>query len=224
MKKADLPNLKKREENRPQKGSFLQEDPSREQDHELVRRAQAGENTAVTELYGKYYSRVFSYLYRFTGNRAMTEDLVQETFIRAVQHLPRYRPTGSVAGWIYRIAGNLALNSIRKAKTARELSLEEELETAEGETFQRSDTIASSNPGPSQQAQADEAGDAVQQALLKIAPAYRQAVILCDIQGYAYKEAADLLSCSINTVASRLARGRSQLASLLGYLRQEEGR
>ena len=190
-------------------------------DHELVRLAQTGNQQAVTDLYVRFKSRVFNYLYRFTGNRAATEDLTQETFIRVYRALPRYRPTGSVAGWIYRIAGNLALNGIRHSKTLKEVSLQDEFETDEGETYERGSTLASEDLGPEELAEASETGLAIQRALTKVSPVYRQVVILCDIEDHAYKEAAQILRISINTVASRLARGRTQMAKELGYLKKE---
>ena len=190
-------------------------------DQQLVRWAQKGDQRAFTELYARYRRKIFSYLYRFTGNRAAAEDLTQETFLRVVRSLHRYRPTGSVGGWIYRIAGNLALNALRDRPKIEEISLDEPLELDE-DSVDRLSAIPSADPQPDEQAASREKEMVIQQALKKIPPVYREVVILCDIEGYAYQEAADLLDCSINTVASRLSRGRSQLAGLLGYLRKEE--
>ena len=102
--------------------SEINSEPS---DQELVRCAQGGDQQAMTALYERYRRKVLNYLYRFTGNRATSEELTQETFLRIVQHIKSYRPTGSVGGWIYRIAGNLAMNTLRDRPRTREISLDE---------------------------------------------------------------------------------------------------
>ena len=195
--------------------------PSGESDRELIRRAQGGDQQAFADLYGRYRRKVLNYLYRFTGNRSVSEDLTQETFLKISRNLDRYQPTGSVAGWIYKIAGNLALNALRDRPASREISLDEPLELEEG-TVSRMETLAGSDPRPDEEAVRAEQERVVQQALMKISPPYRKALILCDIEGYPYRIAAQILDCSINTIASRVARGRIQLADLLGYLRGEK--
>ncbi len=190
-------------------------------DQELIAWAQTGDPKGLAALYEKYRRPILNYLYRFTGNQAAAEDLAQETFLRVVRHLGSYRPTGSAAGWIYRIAKNLALNRIRDQRNHAELSMDEPITNDEGEEQSREELIPQEAPDPEQKAEQSEIETTVQASLLKVAPPYREALILCDIQGYPYKEAAEILHCSINTVASRLARGRARLAALLGYLRKE---
>ena len=189
-------------------------------DELLIRLAQRGDPEAVSELYTRYRRRLLNYLYRLTGDRALAEDLTQETFLRVVRHLPSYRPTGSVGGWIFRIAKNLALNSFRDRKALREVPLEEP-ETDSNEGAMKEEKIPHSGPGPDQQAGSRETEKQIQLALMKLPPVFREALILCDIQGHAYKDAAEVLECSINTVASRLARARSKMAELLDYLKKE---
>ena len=190
-------------------------------DSDLIRRAQEGDQQALQALYQRYWRRILNYLYRFTGNRSMAEDLTQDTFFQVVRYLPRYRPIGSVGGWIYRIARNVALHSIRHRALIKEVSLDEPLELEEG-SVNRADVVPSTDPKPDEAVGKLEIAELVQQTLLKVAPVYREVLILCDIEGYSYQSAADLLHCPINTIASRLARGRAQLAELLGYLRKEK--
>ena len=194
--------------------------PMQQPDEQLIRLAQKGDSEAVSELYTRYRRKLLNYLYRLTGDRALAEDLTQETFLRVVRHLPSYRPTGSVAGWIFRIGKNLALNSFRDRKGHNEVPLEEpENEMEEG--AMKEIKIPHSGPGPDQQAGSRETEREIQQALLKLPTVFRETLIICDIQGHPYKEAAELLECSINTIASRLARARSKMAELLGYLKKE---
>ena len=190
-------------------------------DQDLIAQAQRADPQAMTVLYLRYRVRILNYLVRFTGNRMVAEDLVQETFLRVVRHIASYQPTGSAAGWIYRIAKNLALNHLRDRKSDPELSLDEPVLYGQEEALDRSEAIPGPDPGPGEEASRGEIADTVQQALLQIAAPYREALILCDIQECPYREAAEILRCSINTVASRLARGRTQLARLLGYLKEE---
>jgi RNA polymerase sigma-70 factor (ECF subfamily) len=189
-------------------------------DQELIAKAQRGNQEAMTTLYIRYRRKVLNYLYRFTGNRSTAEELMQETFVRVVQNIHRYKPTGSAAGWIYRIAGNLALNAMRDHPLGRELSLDEPL-TLEEDAVDRGEAIPGFGPKPGEEAVRTEREQAVQGGLLKLSPLHREVVILCDIQGFSYREAAQVLKCPVNTIASRLARGRAELAGLLGYLKKE---
>ena len=191
-----------------------------ETDQALIAKAQRGSQEAMTTLYIRYRRKVLNYLYRFIGNRSTAEELTQETFVRVVQNIHRYRPTGSAAGWIYRIAGNLAMNAMRDHPTTRELSLDEPV-TLEEDTVERSEAIPGFGPKPDEEAVRMEREEAVQRCLMKLSSMHREVVILCDIQGCSYREAADLLKCPINTVASRLARARAELAELLGYLKKD---
>lgn len=195
-------------------------DPMQQPDEELMRLAQRGDAEAVSALYSRYRIKLLNTLYRLTGDRATAEDLTQETFLRVVRYLPKYRPTGSVGGWIFRIAKNLALNSFRDRKAQREVPLEEP-ETDSDEGAMKEIKIPHSGPGPDREAASRETERQIQQALLQLPPVFREALILCDIQGHAYKEAAEMLECSINTIASRLARARSKMAELLGYLKKD---
>ena len=194
--------------------------PMQQPDEQLMRLAQRGDAEAVSALYTRYRRKLLNYLYRLTGDRATAEDLTQETFLRVVRHLPSYRPTGSVGGWIFRIAKNLALNSFRDRKAQKEVPLEEP-ETDSGEGEMKESKIPHSGPGPDREAGSRETERQIQQALLQLPPVFRETLILCDIQGHAYKEAAQMLECSINTIASRLARARSKMAELLGYLKKD---
>lgn len=189
-------------------------------DSDLIRLAQEGQTQALETLCQRYWRRILNYLYRFTGNRTMAEDLTQETFFRVVKYLPTYRPIGSVGGWIYRIARNVGLHAVRDNAGARVVSLDEPLDVGE-DTVDRGEAIPGPGPKPDEAAARSETEALVQQALLKVSPTYREVLILCDIEGCSYQSAADLVGCPINTVASRLARGRAQLAEVLGYLRKE---
>lgn len=195
-----------------------------ESDHRLVQRAQRGDPDAVPLLYVRYRRKILNYLYRYTGDRSAAEELTQETFLRVVQHLHRYRPTGSVAGWIYRIASNLGSHTLRHRRQSRTISLDEPVVLDGEEAVDRAEAIPGSSSRPDEEAVQTEREVAVQRQLQHLPPQYLRAVILCDIEGYSYRETAEMLQCPINTVASRLARGRALLAKSLGYLKDEGDR
>ena len=196
-------------------------DSTGKSDRDLLLRAQRGDQRAFAQFYERYWRKVLNYLYRFTGNRATAEELTQETFLRVVRSIRNYRPTGSAGGWIYRIARNLGLNAIRDSKAAVEFSLDEPIALEEDEV-DRQEITPSRGPKPDEEALRREREEAIQRCLLKIAPHHREVLILCDIESRSYQEAAQMLRCPINTVASRLSRARAQMAQLLGYLKEEK--
>ncbi len=188
-------------------------------DEDLLRQAQRGNQKAFAEFYERYWRKVLNTLYRFTGNRAAAEDLTQEAFLRVARNIRNYRPTGSAGGWIYQIARNLGLNAIRDSKAAREFSLDEPI-TLEEDEVDRQEITPGRGPKPDEEALRREREEAIQRCLLKIAPHHREVLILCDIESCSYREAARMLHCTINTVASRLSRARAQMARFLGYLKE----
>lgn len=190
-------------------------------DQALVARAQAGNQQALATLYVRYRRKILNYAYRFVGDREMAEELTQETFVKVVEHLPRYRPTGSVAGWIYRIAHTTALHTLRDRRTHRAVSLDEPVALEDGAAVDRAEAIPNQGPKPDEEAAAKERERAVQRQLERLPTPYLQAVILCDLEGYSYRQASEMLRCPINTVASRVARGRALLATRLGFLHEE---
>lgn len=151
--------------------------------------------------------RVYRLAYRLTGNRADAEDLTQEVFVRVFRSLHSYRP-GTFAGWLHRITTNLFLDGQRRKKRIRFDAL--------GPAAER---IAASNDAgsPERRYEHDNLDRDIQEALDGLKPQYRAAVVLCDIEGLAYDEIAEVLGISMGTVRSRIHRGRAQLRSTLAH-------
>lgn len=190
-------------------------------DEEFLWRAKRGDEESFSRFHERHRRKVLNYLYRFTGNRAGAEDLTQETFLRAARGLAHYRPAGSAAGWLYRIARNVGLNSVRDSKNARgEFSLDEPIQAEEGE-MDRQEILPGREALPDEEALRREREEQIQRGLLKVPPLHREVLILCDMERRSYGEAAKMLGCPINTVASRLSRARAQLARVLGYLKED---
>ncbi len=160
------------------------------------------------EIVRDHSARVYRLAYRLTGNAHDAEDLTQDVFIRVFRSLHRFQP-GTFEGWLHRITTNLFLDGARRRQKIRFDGL------AEGSD----DRLASSWPNPSQQLDDADLDHDVAAALAALAPTFRAAVVLCDIEGLTYEEIAEVLDLKIGTVRSRIHRGRAQLREALAHRR-----
>jgi RNA polymerase sigma factor (sigma-70 family) len=155
-----------------------------------------------------YSARVYRLAYRLTGNSHDAEDLTQEVFVRVFRSLSGYTP-GTFEGWLHRITTNLFLDMARRRQRIRFEGLGEETAARLGDT----------GPSPAEAFDDRHLDDDIQAALKALAPEYRAAVILCDIEGLSYEEIADALGIKLGTVRSRIHRGRAQLRAALEHRR-----
>jgi RNA polymerase sigma-70 factor (ECF subfamily) len=149
--------------------------------------------------------RVYRLAYRLTGNRYDAEDLTQDAFIRVFRSLEGFQP-GTFEGWLHRITTNLFLDSVRRKARIRFDALPDDAER-----------IAGPGRTPEQAYTDDRLDDDVQAALDALAPEFRVAVVLCDIEGLSYEEIATTLGIKLGTVRSRIHRGRVQLREALAH-------
>ncbi|NBM17225.1 RNA polymerase sigma factor SigE [Streptomyces sp. GC420] len=158
------------------------------------------------EIVSAHSARVYRLAYRLTGNQHDAEDLTQEVFVRVFRSLSTYTP-GTFEGWLHRITTNLFLDMVRRRQRIRFDALGDDA----------AERLPSREPSP-QQAFHDTHFDAdVQQALDTLAPEFRAAVVLCDIEGLSYEEIAATLGVKLGTVRSRIHRGRSHLRKALQH-------
>ncbi len=158
------------------------------------------------EVVRTHSARVYRLAYRLTGDRHDAEDLTQEVFVRVFRSLSSYTP-GTFEGWLHRITTNLFLDSVRRKAKIR----------FEGLAEDAADRLAGREPTPAQ-AYFDNHLDAdIERALAELAPEFRAAVVLCDIEGLSYEEIAATLGVKLGTVRSRIHRGRSQLRAALAH-------
>jgi RNA polymerase sigma factor (sigma-70 family) len=156
------------------------------------------------EIVRAHSSRVYRLAYRLAGNQHDAEDITQDVFIRVFRSLENYTP-GTFEGWLHRITTNLFLDLVRRRARIRFDALPDDT----------GDRLAGSAPTP-EQAYDDTHLDAdVQAALAALAPDFRAAVVLCDIEGLSYEEIAATLGIKLGTVRSRIHRGRAQLRAAL---------
>lgn len=155
------------------------------------------------ELVAEHADRVYRLAYRLSGNQHDAEDLTQETFIRVFRSLNSYKP-GTFEGWLHRITTNLFLDMARRRAKIRMEALDTGYERFEGD-------------GPDPQQEFDAAGltPDLQQALDALAPEFRAAVVLCDIEGLSYEEIAATMGVKMGTVRSRIHRGRQGIREFL---------
>ena len=169
-----------------------------------TRTAQAWTPPTWEEIVSTHSGRVYRLAYRLTGNQHDAEDLTQEVFVRVFRSLSTYTP-GTFEGWLHRITTNLFLDMVRRKQRIRFDALGDDA----------AERLPSREPSP-QQVFNDTHFDAdVQQALDTLAPEFRAAVVLCDIEGLSYEEIAATLGVKLGTVRCRIHRGRSQLRKAL---------
>jgi RNA polymerase sigma-70 factor (ECF subfamily) len=164
------------------------------------------------ELVREHADRVYRLAYRLSGNQHDAEDLTQETFIRVFRSLSNYRP-GTFEGWLHRITTNLFLDMVRRRAKIRMEALPEDAERVPG-----------SAPDPGRVYDDAHLDPDLQAALDALAPEFRAAVVLCDIEGLSYEEIAATLGVKLGTVRSRIHRGRQAIRDHLAQAGHTSGR
>lgn len=171
----------------------------------------AGDAAAFDTLIDRYSPDIFAMLYRLTENAEEASDLTQETFLRALRSIGTFRGEAEIKTWLFRIAINESRNRFRwwkRRKRELTISIDSTLGNSEMTVAQ---TLADDSQNPEESALAAEREYALKAALLDIPDVYREAIVLCDIEGLSYEETATALDINIGTVKSRLSRGREEL-------------
>lgn len=190
------------------------------EDRHLIERARDGDEPAFAELVRRFERPVFSLVYRLVRHREIAEDLAQEAFVKVYQNLDRFDSKYKVSSWLFKIAHNHTIDHLRRRRL-NTLSIEGSpyADHAEGEERSRL-TLASEDETPEAELESRELGDAIEQAIGRLRPQYRTAVILRHIEGRAYEEIADAMDLPLGTVKTYLHRARAELQEVLGYLRE----
>ena len=179
---------------------------------QFLERLRRGEAAAFERLVAERTSDVYALLYRLTSDAEESRDLTQETFLRAFQNINRFRGDADLKTWIYRIAINQARNRWRWwRRRRRDVTVSLDDSHGSGEQPLSASLRNEDAPDPEQEALAREREGQLREALLELRSAYREAVILRDVEGFSYEEIATTLEISIGTVKSRLSRGRLAL-------------
>ncbi len=188
-------------------------------DREVVALAKAGREAAYRELLRRYERPVFSLIYRMVRDRALAEDLAQETFIKVLNALESYRPEYKFSSWIFKIANNAAIDHLRRRELDT-LSLDgaPDARTAD-EVEATALQAADRGESPLAELEAREMGSAIEQAIARLRPEYRTAILLRHVEGRAYEEIAEIMDLPLGTVKTYIHRARLELRDYLADLR-----
>jgi RNA polymerase sigma-70 factor (ECF subfamily) len=185
-------------------------------DRELVLLCQQGSRPhreAFAELIRRYQAYVDKVLYHLAPNWPDRQDLAQEVWIRAYRNLKHLQEPAKFRSWLGRIATNLVYDELRKRRRQQQpLSLDASISTQESEMEWE---LPSSSPSPHDHLATCEFYERLHQAVHDLPEAFRQAILLREIQGMAYEEIAEITGVSLGTVKSRIARARARLQSIL---------
>ena len=190
-----------------------------ETDATLLDTAELGfafENEALSHL-----DRLYSAALRMTRNSADAEDLVQETYVKALRGRDSCKPRTNMKAWLYRILTNTYINSYRKAVRSPQMSGDEEV--TDWQLARAASHDSQGLRSAEMEALENTPDAAVAAAMADLAENYRLAVYLSDVEGFSYKEIATIMDTPIGTVMSRLNRGRSQLRKALAEYAADRG-
>jgi RNA polymerase sigma-70 factor (ECF subfamily) len=194
--------------------------PEVEAELELIARARSGDTGAFSQLIARYEGKIFRLAMNITQNREDAEDVLQEAFIKAYQHLDQFQGNSRFYTWVVRIAVNQALMKLRKRRNDRSVSLDEQIDTGEDMVARE---IAAWDPDPEEQYEREELNGILSDAIDSLEPIYKTVFTLRDVDGLSTEETAEALELSIPAVKSRLLRARLQLRDKLTRFFKRKG-
>lgn len=196
------------------------EAPAQPDDLSLVRRAQAGEQSAYDELVRRYQRQIYGVIYNMTSHHEDANDLTQDAFVKAWQALKSFKGDSSFFTWLYRIAINRTLNHLKQRKF-RDGKHAMSLNDLDTEAEHHPDLVALvSDKTPRRDVALEELKEKLNAALQRLSENHRIVVTLHDIQGLPHDEIARILDCNTATVRTRLFYARQQLQGILSdYLK-----
>jgi RNA polymerase sigma-70 factor (ECF subfamily) len=182
----------------------------RDADTHLIERARSGDTEAVTELYRRHERRVYNLALRTIGNPWDAADVAQEAFIKAFRNLDSFKGDARFTTWLHRIVVNAAYDYLRRQRPEPiDGEILEELSGPGG----RGAIVGSGREGIDPAI--DGLSDPLRDALMRLNEGFRFAVVLCDLLGFPYDEAAEILGVQEGTIKSRIFRAREALAAAL---------
>jgi RNA polymerase sigma-70 factor (ECF subfamily) len=185
-------------------------------DAELVARARAGEDDAFAELVRRHHAHVIGLCVSMLGDEAAAEDAAQEAFLKAHRSLSAFRGDAAFSTWLYRIAANKCLDARRKLAREKSQSLDALLDAEDGPSLER--LLATEGP---ERSAADK--QLVEAVLAELPEAYRMILTLREVSGLDYKEIAEVMDCSLDSVKARLRRARAELLEKLRHFAGKGG-
>ena len=191
-------------------------------DADVVALAQRGRDDAFRELIRRYERPVFSLVFRMVRDRELAEDLAQDTFIKVLNHIDRYRPEFKLSSWLFKIANNVAIDHLRRRQLDT-ISMDGSPHAASAEAIESTSfDVAVPQESALEEMEAKELGSAIEQAIARLRPEYRSCIMLRHVEGRSYEEIAATLDLPLGTVKTYIHRARHELRKALEHLRLEE--
>jgi RNA polymerase sigma-70 factor (ECF subfamily) len=185
-------------------------------DSELLQSMLAGDEEALSVLYRRRQGGIFRFALQMCGSRTLAEDVTQEAFMVLIRDGQTFDPErGSLNSFLMGVARNLLLRRLQRERFYAPIDDEADNEGASQESLLMT-------TGPLEELSRLETINSVRTAVLALPERYREVVVLCDLQELSYVEAADVLSCAVGTVRSRLHRARALLIEKLRPVRLED--
>ena len=187
----------------------------------LVQAAKKGDLEAFSELVKRYDRNIFRIAQHITHNEEDAQDVVQDAFLKAYRNLEQFQGNSKFYTWLVRIAVNEALMKLRRRRSDKTVSIDEDVETEEGSMPRE---VADWGPNPEQLYGQSELSDILKKTIQGLPPGFRTVFVLRDVEGLSTEETAEMLSLSIPAVKSRLLRARLQLRERLArYFKSKRG-
>ena len=186
----------------------------------LVQRARAGDLGAFNQLVNQYSRKIYRLAKHITQNDEDAEDVLQETFLKAFEHLGGFQGQSKFYTWIVRIAVNESLMKLRKRKSDKTVPLDDPLDTGEDTVVRE---IAVWDENPEQKYSQEELAKILDDAVQSLKPVFRTVFVLRDIEELSTEETAQSLGISVPAVKSRLLRARLQLREKLSRFFKRKG-
>ncbi len=189
-------------------------------DADVAALANQGREAAFRELVRRYERPVFSLIYRMVRDRETAEDLAQDTFVKVLNHIDRYRPEFKFSSWVFKIANNVAIDHLRRRQLDT-VSIEGSPHAATAAEAEASALdVRSRGESPLEEIESRELGTAIERAIARLRPEYRACILLRHVEGRSYEEIAATLDLPLGTVKTYIHRARHELREMLQELRQ----
>jgi RNA polymerase sigma-70 factor (ECF subfamily) len=189
-------------------------------DADVVALAQRGREDAFRELVRRYERPVFSLIFRMVRDTALAEDLAQDSFIKVLNNIDKYRPEFKLSSWLFKIANNVTIDHLRR-RQLNTISMDgsPHASTAADVESTRFD-VASSDENALDEMESKELGSAIERAIASLRPEYRSCILLRHVEGRSYEEIAATLDLPLGTVKTYIHRARHELREQLEHLRE----
>jgi RNA polymerase sigma-70 factor, ECF subfamily len=190
-------------------------------DADLVALAQQGLDAAFRELIRRYERPVFSLIFRMVRDRELAEDLSQDTFVKVLNNIDRYRPEFKLSSWLFKIANNVSIDHLRRRQLATvsidgspHARTQDAIDATSFEVVGQQETAL-------EEMEARELGSAIERAIGGLRPEYRSCIMLRHVDGRSYEEIAATLDLPLGTVKTYIHRARHELRRALEHLKED---